>query len=287
MKISGFSFIRNGIKLGYPFIESIQSILPICDEFVVAVGNSDDGTREAILALNEPKIKIIDTIWDENLREGGAILAQQTNVAFDAITGDWGFYIQGDEVIHENDLFEIKEAMQKHLHDTEVEGLLFNYLHFYGNYDYVGDSKKWYRYEIRAIKNDKEIRSYRDAQGFRKKNKKLKVKHLQAKVFHYGWCRPPKEQTLKQQSFQRLYNNDSWLEKNLPKTAEFDYTTQQKLKRFEGSHPAVVSEKIKKVNWTFNYDPKNVKMPLKYQFIAFIEKLTGYRLWEYKNFSKI
>ena len=111
-KISGFSYIRNGFEFDYPFLESIQSILPICDEFIIAVGDSHDGTREAIEKLGSDKIKIIDTIWDENMRANGAIFAQQSNIALDHITGNWAFHIQADEVIHENDLPKIRQAIE-------------------------------------------------------------------------------------------------------------------------------------------------------------------------------
>ena len=37
MKVSGFTFLRNAQKLGYPFAQSIRSILPIVDEFVIAL----------------------------------------------------------------------------------------------------------------------------------------------------------------------------------------------------------------------------------------------------------
>src|SRR6478735_2238676 len=132
MTISGFTFVKNGVLLEYPFLESIQSILPICHEVVIAVGKSDDDTKEKILALNEPKIRIIDTVWDPALRSGGQVLAQQTNVALDHITGDWGFYIQADEVVHEKFLPVIKQAAEQYVNDSEVEGLLFAFRHFYG-----------------------------------------------------------------------------------------------------------------------------------------------------------
>ena len=48
MKVCGFSFIRNAVKYDYPIVESIRSILPICDKFVVAVGNSEDNTLQLI-----------------------------------------------------------------------------------------------------------------------------------------------------------------------------------------------------------------------------------------------
>jgi glycosyltransferase involved in cell wall biosynthesis len=197
MKIAGFTFVRNAIKYDYPIIEAITSILPICDELVVAVGNSEDGTLELIQSIDSPKIKIIETIWDDSLREGGRVLAVETDKALAAISPDanWCFYIQGDEVVHEKYLPVIKKAMEDNLHKPEVEGLLFKYLHFYGSYNYVADAHRWYRREIRVVRNTGNVLSYRDAQGFRTKdNQKLKVKLIDAFIYHYGWVKPPEIQ---------------------------------------------------------------------------------------------
>lgn len=288
MKISGFTFIRNGLKLDYPFIEAITSILPICDELIVVAGNSEDETRQSIVDLNEPKIKIIDTVWDENLREGGRILAQQTDIAMQHITGDWGFYIQGDEVIHEKYLATVKQAMFDNLHNPEVQGLLFKYKHFYGSYDYVGDSRKWYRREIRVVRNNIGVSSYRDAQGFRIDNKKLKVKLIDAEIYHYGWVRDPRAQQLKAESFHKLWHDDEWMEQNVAKAEAADYNLLESLAKFDGTHPQVLTERLKRMNWKFNYDP-SLKKPLtfKEKLSNFIENNTGYRFGEYKNYKII
>src|SRR6266478_5060005 len=134
MKVSGFTIVRNAIKFDYPIVEAINSVLPICDEFIVAVGNSDDDTLNLIRSIHSPKIKIIATTWDDTLRQGGKVLAIETNKAFAAISpdADWCFYIQADEVVHEKYLPAIKDAMLKWKDDGKVEGLLFNYKHFYG-----------------------------------------------------------------------------------------------------------------------------------------------------------
>lgn len=287
MKISGFSIIRNGEKLGYPYLESILSVLPLCDEFVIAVGNCEDETRSKIVDLHSPKIKIIDTVWDENLRAGGQILAQQTDIAFDAITGDWGFYIQGDEVLHEKYIPAIKAAMQQYLQQPNVEGLLFDYQHFYGSYDYIGASMKWYRKEIRVVRNDKEIKSYKDAQGFRKEGRKLNVKHINAVMYHYGWCRPPEKQQLKQVDFNKLYHDDGWVDAHIVKADEFDYNTFDELYKFEGSHPKTMLKRISENNYSFAYDSSKLKVNIKNRFRKMIENLTEYRLWEYKNYKII
>jgi glycosyltransferase involved in cell wall biosynthesis len=284
MKISGFTFIRNGVELDYPFIESITSVLPAVDEMVIVVGDCSDGTKEKILALQDPKIRIINTVWDESLRKGGEILAQQTNIALDHITGDWGFYIQGDEVIHEKYLEIVRSALQKWNDHPEVEGLLFHYHHFYGSYEYIGTSRKWYRREIRIVRNDPSIRSYKDAQGFRKNGKKLQVKAVDAYIYHYGWVRDPKAQLKKNVSFNKYWHDDEWIAEHVDATS-FDYDLLESLDRFEGTHPAVMKDRIVSKNWKFSYDPSKKRMSFKEKLSFWIEKLFGWRPGEYKNYT--
>ena len=286
MKVSGFTFIRNAIKYDYPVVEAITSILPLCDEFIVAVGNSEDGTRKLIEGINSPKIKIIDTVWDDSLREGGRVLAAETNKAFAAISSDsdWCFYIQGDECVHEKYLPAIKEGMLKWKDDKNVDGLLFNYLHFYGSYDYVGDSRRWYRNEIRIVRNDKMISSYLDAQGFRKNGEKLKVKAIDACIYHYGWVKPPELQQAKQETFHRLWHDEAWVKKNIAQTNEFDYSQIDSLKHFSDTHPAVMQQRISNKNWQFTFDPTQKKRSFKSRLLVTIENLSGWRIGEYKNY---
>jgi len=289
MKVSGFTIVRNAIKYDYPIVEAITSILPLCDEVVVAVGNSEDDTLSLIKSISSEKIKIIETVWDESLREGGRVLADETNKAFAAIAkySDWCFYIQGDEVIHEKYVPAIKAAMLQYKDDTAVEGLLFNYTHFIGSYDYVGDSRQWYRKEIRIVRNDKNISSYRDAQGFRKNGEKLKVKQINAWVYHYGWVKPPETQQAKQESFNKLWHDDEWMKKNIPQVDEFDYSQIDSLAHFTGTHPQVMQNRISKMNWKFSFDPTKKKLSFKQKLTSFIEKKFGWKIGEYKNYKII
>ncbi|HEV7622183.1 MAG TPA: glycosyltransferase family 2 protein, partial [Flavisolibacter sp.] len=204
MKVTGFSFIKNAVKFQYPIVEALSSILPLCDEVVVAVGKSEDDTRDLVASIDPKKIKILDTVWDDTLTEGGRVLAVETDKAFQAIgkDSDWCFYIQGDEVLHDQYYDEIYNGMKRWKDEKIVDGLLFKYRHFYGSFDYTGSSSKWYRNEIRVIKNDKSIYAYRDAQGFRKgDNQKLRVKPLNAYIHHYGWVREPKAMFAKSADF--------------------------------------------------------------------------------------
>jgi hypothetical protein len=287
MKVTGFSFIRNGIKYDYPYIEAIQSVLPLCDDFVVAVGNSEDETEEVITKINPGKIRIINTIWDDTLREGGRVLAQETNKAFQAINSDsdWAFYIQGDEVLHEKYHSTVLEAMRRWQEDQRIDGLLFNYLHFYGSYDYIGSAPRWYRREIRIIRTNKKIYSHGDAQGFRKNsNEKLRVKAVDAWIYHYGWVKNPHAMQQKQQSFNRYWHDDRWMEQNILPAESFDYSTIDALKRFTGSHPAVMQQRIKNKNWQFDYELSFNRLSFKSRLKIFTEKYFGFRIGERKNY---
>ncbi|MGD9995023.1 MAG: hypothetical protein AB7S69_17110 [Salinivirgaceae bacterium] len=288
MKVTGFSFIRNAIKFDYPVVEAIQSVLPLCDDFVVAVGNSEDETLELIKSIS-PKIIIVETVWDDSLREGGRVLAVETDKAFQAIDADtdWCFYIQGDEVMHETYLEVVKKAMQEHLNNPRVDGLLFNYLHFYGSYDYVGSASNWYPHEIRVVRNNKNIYSYRDAQGFRKDdNQKLSVKAIDAYIYHYGWVKDPRAMQRKQESFHKLWHSDEWLDKNVAKAEVFDYSHIDALEKFQGSHPQVMHERIAKLNWKFDHDISMNRVSTKDKFKRLVKKLFGITIG-YKNYRII
>ena len=289
MKVTGFTFIRNALIYDYPVVEAIRSILPVCDDFVVAVGNSDDATLQLIRQIDPAKIKIVETVWDDKLREGGRVLALETDKAYQAIGNDtdWAFYIQGDEVVHEKYLEPIREAMLKWKDHPEVDGLLFNYLHFYGSYDYVGSSGKWYPHEIRVVRKSEIIYSYRDAQGFRKgENQKLHVKPVDAYVYHYGWVKEPAAMQRKQENFNKLWHSDNWVDKNVVKSNEFDYSGIDALELFRGTHPEVMIDRIAKKNWKFDYDLSFSNLSMKDHFKKWLRKYTGIEIG-YKNYKRI
>ena len=291
MKVTGFSFIRNAVNNDYPVVQAILSILPVCDEFVIAVGDCTDNTLELIEGIASPKIKIIHTVWDESIREGGRTFAQETDKAYAAISKDtdWAFYIQGDECVHENYLPVIKKAMEENLNNENVEGLLFKYLHFYGSYDFIASSRRWYRNEVRVLKFDPGVHSYRDAQGFRKNGRKIKVKPIDAYIYHYGWVQPPSGLGNKVRNFNKFYHEDSWIEENLPENIEFDYGNADRLIRFEGTHPQVMQKRIEVSNWKFQVDPTLMKkkMSLRRRILQKIEDLSQWRIGEYKNYKTV
>lgn len=307
--ISGFTFLRNASELYYPFIESIRSILPLVDEFVVVLGegNPVDRTLEMLHEMGSPKLKIIPSVWDPGRYGGGSIYAQQTDLAKAACSGDWLFYLQGDEVIHELDFPVIRKACETFIHDQRVEGFVFDFLHFYGDYRHFFRDHSWYKKEIRIIRNLPDIHSWRDAQSFRyipdfKDNdyfrsagtRKLNCISLPARVFHYGWVKPPAMMAQKNFEAGKNYGKPGYDQFQ----GQFDYGRLDRARVFEGIHPAVMKEWMDQLNWQdllrFS-GPAALNRPLmkheklKYRVLNFIEEtfLGGHVIGGFKNYKLV
>lgn len=309
MKISGFSFVRNGVKLYYPVVESIKSILPICDEFVIAIGkgDEDDKTRELVSAIGDPKIRIIDTIWEEKYFKKGIINSIQTDIAMKACSGDWLFYVQADEVLHEQDLPIIRQRCEELIDHRQVEGLVFKYRHFWGDYDHYHQGHGWYPHEIRIVRNLPCIHSYQSAQSFRwfdfydnprqeTGTRKLNVASVDAYIYHYGWVRPPHLMQNKSKALNTVHwgvqkANDFYRTQK----DYFDYGPLNFLAVFRGSHPAVMKDLIRKLNWQdklqYSGKPDKNRFPhkhekFKYRLLSWIERnLNGGRqIGEFENY---
>lgn len=287
MLCAGFTIVKNAVKYGYPVRESILSALPLCDVFYVLVGDCDDGTEELIRSIGSDKIIVQRSVWDMRVNKNGEVLAVETNKAKALIPTEytWCLYVQADEVFHEKDYEVIRASMARYAMDTRVEGLLFSYVHFWGSFSYVGTTSKWYRREIRMIKNRSDIFSYRDAQGFRKKpNDKLDVVLIDACVYHYGWVRPPAKMQEKFAGVQQYWSNEN---KYIPKQEEFDYSEIDDLAEFTGTHPAVMHKMVQAQSWSFTYDARYKKLRMKEWVKRCLYRITGYRFFEYKNYRCI
>jgi hypothetical protein len=259
MKVSGFTIVRDGVGLRYPFVESILSVLPLVDEFVVNVGDCSDGTLERVKAIDSPKLVVLENEWDPEMRHRGEVMAHQTNLALDRCSGDWCFYIQADEVVHEDDHDRISEAMRRYLPKRRVEGLLFRYRHFKGSYD-IRDPLG-YRRQIRIVRNGVGVRSIRDACGFGLDGRKLRARPTGAWIYHYGWAHPPEVMGRKKHQFSHFWW-DSWGKRpDAPPPVEEARPWEFDLSAcvpFRGSHPAVMRERIAAKDWEtppFRYVP--------------------------------
>ncbi len=305
MKVSGFTYVRNGLFLDYPFIEAIKSVLPLVQEFIVVLGDSTDGSRAAIESINDHRIKIIDTVWDKNMLSGGLVFAEQANIGMDNIAhdSDWIFHIQADELIHEKDLEILQKAMENNLHKNEVEGILFPFINFFGDYHHYAPSRRFHQHEIRILRNNKHYRSYKDSQGFRwfknpenhlnEVGRKLKVVKIQAAIYHYSWAKPPKYQKLKRIEFGNRYGGttdkidyDSEIYTNAYADT-YNYREYDYVKPFIGTHPLLMHEKVAAQDWIFTYEPIKNNMNTKEKLLKRVEDITGKQLFTYKNYQLI
>jgi glycosyltransferase involved in cell wall biosynthesis len=288
MKISGFTFVRNARDLYYPVVEAISSILPICDEFVVAAGDSTDGTTELLRGINDPKVKIIETTWDPARFVHGASNADQTNIALDACSGDWAFYLQADEVVHEKHLPGLVARMRECLDDRRVEGLVLDYVHFYGDYDHYQTAHGWYRREVRIVRNGVGVRSWKSAQGFRIDGRKLAVKLANAEIYHYGWVRPPQVMTRKDFALSTVHAGVAEAQAAFPNLdVAFDYGRLWGRARFTGTHPRVMAQRIAEMNWEVKptRSSRHRQDKIGNRVLSFIEnRVLGFRLGEHRNY---
>jgi len=295
MKISGFTFIRNGSALGYPFVPAIRSLLPLCDEVIVNVPQSTDDTLAAVKAIGDPKIRIVESEWDEAMRTRGLAMSHHTNIALRECTGDWCVYIQGDEVVHERSLPAMRETMERELANPVVQGLLVDYTHFYGSYWTYAYSFGWYQSEVRVVRRDASIRSGGDAQGFRTTaNEKLRVKRSGGQYYHYGHALHPEQARIKRENFLKLSRDDAAVAQEIKNRPKDFYDEDQKVKRFTGTHPEVMKAIVAAANWT--YEPKSplIRLPKSYRRDYFwedvamlIRRCTGISIGVHKNYRLI
>ena len=277
MKVSAFTFIKNGQLLGYPFIQSIKSILPIVDEFIINVGLGEDNTLDEIEKINDPKIRIIQSHWNNNMKDRGFVYGQQKMVAQYNCTGDWAFYIEGDEIYHENDLDRIHMSMKEHLNNSNVEALIFDFYHFYGNGNSYLDSPGWYRAEARIIKNS--LRTYAPdglfwlVLGSNKNGRYPKARHTGAKCYHYGWVRSENQMNLKSEKVQKYWGESA-------KKIDYSKMDQSIIREYKGTHPIIIQNWLPNDIELFKVDPsyKLTNKQKKHRIMIFFENLFGLEL---------
>jgi len=252
MKVSGFTFLRDAEISGYPFIESIESILPIVDEFICVIGKSEDSTREKVEALKNPKIRIVDSKWNESMQDRGFVYGQQKMIAQYNCSGDWAFYLEADEVLHEDELPLIHDLMQKHLEAPEVEAFYFNFYHFYGTSDQIGIAG--YRKAPRIIRNT--LRTIAPDGLFWVVLDKNKIGRYpraisaNANIYHYGHCRKIIKMAEKLKRVGKYWGSDHG---SFNGYGDIDLA---ELRPFEGTHPKVMNEWIEtKSEKSFKQNP--------------------------------
>lgn len=288
MKVSGFTFIRNATILGYPYLESLKSLCTVCDEVVVAVGDSVDNTLDQIKSLNNPKIRIIETTWNEKMQDRGFVYAQQKMIAQFNCTGDWVFYLEGDEIIHEQDVQLIRKQMAKHLDNKEVEALVFDYYHFYGNKDHIATSPRWYRQAPRILRNT--IRNYAPDGLFwvvmdeNKKGRYPKAALVGCHLYHYGHVRSIAAMNEKNKKVEQFWGKT-------PKEFKgYGDVDPKSLSPFMATHPQIVQDWLEnEAQQEFVLNPNHIlsKREKRHRVMMFFAKFFGNPNWTKKHFKLV
>ena len=286
MRISGVSLVKDAVRLDFPLLESLRSILPLCDELIVNVGPSDDGTRALVEQLADPRLRIIEGDWSPG--QGGAVLAVETQRALAAASGDWAIYIQADEVLHEDGLASLRQAVAEADTDTTIEGLLVDFLHFYGDTDHIGRGRAWYRREVRAIRLGADVRSHADAQGFRvgPAGRKIRARRSGATWYHYGWARPLPVLRHKREADAALHQDGVERRPQLGDDLPWDVG----LVPFRGRHPALMADWIaaRRPAMTDRFAPRRWDTRRLALLASLgVERLTGWRPFEYRNYFEV
>jgi glycosyltransferase involved in cell wall biosynthesis len=283
MRVIGCTLVANAITLDFPIVEAIRSILPLCDELIVNVGPSDDGTRALIAAIDDPRIRIIEGTWDRSL--GSAVLAVETQRCLDAAQGDWAVYIQADEIADPAGLTQLRAAMLQAESEPAIEGLLVDFVHFYGSTDWVARSRSWYRREVRVVRLGRNVRSAGDAQGFRvgAAGRRINARRTGVRWFHYGWARPLVALRAKRDADNQLFYQGDGRRAAVAAQLPWDVG----LARFSGEHPELMRQWItdRRPRMSPGFAPRRWDLRRLSLLISLgIERLTGWRPFEHRNY---
>lgn len=266
MKISAFTIIKNATKYDYPIVESIKSLEPFVDEYVVNLGDSEDDTDKIINDNfgSNPKFKIFKSVW-EGKDQGMTFFRSQTNKALEQCTGDWVFYLQADECVHESEMATIRDVFAA-ADAQSRQAIVFDFYHFEKNYTKTkktySEGFDAYEQEIRAFKNTGNIYSHGDAMGFAYKDLKADLKQVPERLFvpglhiyHYGYVKSPKTMLEKKLYLKEFYFSDPTfsedqkvIENGKIRSVGDQYKFSRQLNDFTGTHPSSMAERIAAFN---------------------------------------
>jgi hypothetical protein len=283
--VSGVSIVRNATILDYPVEVALQSILPLVDELLVNVGLSDDDTLDRVRSLDDPKIQIHVTDWGDSSGRRLRDLADETNRVLELCRHDWAIYIQADEVLHEDGLAAVRDSLSRASEREAVEGLAFDFLHFYGSPAWIWTGRSSYRSEVRMVRRSSGAKSFSDAQGFRVHGRLPRVQDSGGQIFHYGYVKS--EQALST----KLRLTKEWWGEDPDRAPEWEFELPPGLEPYQGAHPAVAVPWINARDWPF--DPATARRQrltrrtAKVRVSNLIERLTGRRLLEHRTFDRV
>lgn len=285
MRIAGCTLVSNAVRLDFPIVAVIRSLLEVCEEVVVNVGPAEDGTLDLLASVRDPRMRILRGRWDP--AEGGRVLAVETNRALADLHADWAIYLQADEVLHEADTPRLTDALTAAAKDPRVEGVLFDYLHLYGHFQRIATNRTWIRREVRAIRPGGQVQSFAEAQGFRVAPDGRRVRALVSgcRIFHYGWARPITALNVKRELDHQLYHAHDG--RPMRPALPGRLPGQIGLMPYSGSHPAVARGWIAGLEGRLPADLEPLRWSARQLQIAALhglERLTGWRPFEFRNY---
>lgn len=310
--LSGFTLVKNATLREYPVEAVLRTLRAVCDEVVVNVGDSEDDTLERVRDAAGPAdggpagdgpggrgasppdggdpapVRILERTWPEEFGNHLKELSDESNRALEACSREWALYLQADELLHEDDVPDLRRALARADGDDRVEGLLFDYLHFHGSPEWVLEGRRRYRREVRVVRRGAGVRSVRDAQGFRvggEGGREPRVIRSGARIFHYGYVKSREGLDRKRRLWMRWFGEEPDEDRRMTLHA------YRGLRRFEGEHPAAVRPWLE--GRTYDFDPAEAEPPprdlrtLKVRISDAIERRTGHRLFEHRNYRLI
>jgi hypothetical protein len=288
MRLAGFTLVSNAVRLDFPIVPAVRSLLVLCDEVVVNVGPAEDGTLDLLAAIRDPRLRIIRGAW--NPRDGGRMLATETNRALREVTGEWAIYLQADEVLHEADAPHLREMLAEALPNPSIEGLCFDYLHFYGSFRRVATNRTWIRREVRAIRPGGSVVSFAEAQGFRVMpgGQRVRARRCGSRVFHYGWARPIAALEVKREIDHAIYHGADGHPMRPPLPGRMP--AEIGLRPYAGSHPAVAAQWIAEREGLLPSELAPLRWTGRQAQVALLhglERLTGWRPFEFRNYTPV
>lgn len=240
MKIYGFTYVRNGETLGYPYLEAIRCLSELCDAVYVAVGDSTDCTRELVAAV--PAVHVIDTIWDDALRQGGKIFSIQANTALRELRKNhsegWALHLQADQIVLRDDFAQIRADFER-AEASGCDALAMRFLHFWHTPRAIAYSKRWFPQTVVAARVGSKVESVGDSQSL---GGYSKLFESDVNVFHYGHALGDKFYEQKQRTLHRWWHPDSAIDTVMKKSAGKD--REEPSLPYLGPHPVWMQSRL-------------------------------------------
>lgn len=250
-RLSAFSYLKNGVVFDYPFIESLLSIAPICDQIIVCYASeSTDGSREALEALQAklPQLELYPSkVWQTPGLSQGEVIRLAAEEAEAYCDGDWLLHLQADEVYLNAEVLSIKNYLDQY-HCLDIDGFFFQVLHFYADYDMVigpqGAKAGWYQETMRLSRAGK-AKHIQDAWTQLLKEPQSKALRVPIRIFHYGHVREKEAMRLKASYMERLYHDlaDDY-EVCAAQAFEYNAVPKELIEPFDAEHPETMLKRI-------------------------------------------